>query len=146
MIAEGNHLRYGLPLARDILERLRRGEQPTGRELADAMCIEQWRLVPGGVAPYLLAGTVAGLVLLFLVPPSVLAIAVAGVVAGGWRVPLAAIGAAGWAVMTLVFLPTVRLLGVRALWALSLPLGGLLYGAMAVDSAIRHTAGRPARW
>jgi hypothetical protein len=59
MTAEGNHLRYGLPLARDILERLRRGEQPTGRELADAMCIEQWRLVPGEVAPYLLAGTVA---------------------------------------------------------------------------------------
>jgi hypothetical protein len=59
MTAEGNHLRYGLPLARDILERLRRGEQPTGRELADAMCIEQWRLVPGAVAPYLLEGAVA---------------------------------------------------------------------------------------
>jgi len=111
-----------------------------------------WRMVRRsafdqlGYSWLLLAGTVAGLVLLFLVPPSVLAIAVAGAVAGGWRVPLAAIGAAGWAVMTLVFLPTVNLLGVRALWALSLPLGGLLYGAMAVDSAIRHTAGRPARW
>src|SRR5215469_13429364 len=111
-----------------------------------------WRMVRRsafdqlGYSWLLLAGTVAGLVLLFLVPPSVLAIAVAGAVAGGWRVPLAAIGAAGWAVMTLVFLPTVKLLGVRALWALSLPLGGLLYGAMVVDSAIRHTAGRPARW
>src|SRR5262249_53286292 len=67
-----------------------------------------WRMVRRsafdqlGYSWLLLAGTVAGLVLLFLVPPSVLAIAVAGVVAGGWRVPLAAIGAAGWAVMTLV--------------------------------------------
>ena len=94
----------------------------------------------------LLTGTVAGLALLFLVPPGVLTLALTPAVAAGWRVPLATIGAAGWAIMTLVFLPTVRVLGVRAVWALSFPLGGLLYGAMAVDSAIRHAAGRPARW
>lgn len=112
-----------------------------------------WRMVRRsafdqlGYSWLLLAGTVAGLALLFLVPPGVMVIAVAGAgLAAGWRVALATIGAAGWAVMTLLFLPTVRLLGVRALWALSFPLGGLLYGAMAVDSAIRHAAGRPARW
>ena len=60
MAAEGNHLRYGLPLAREILERLRGGVQPTGRELEDAPCIEQWQLLPGEVAPYLLAGRVVG--------------------------------------------------------------------------------------
>jgi len=111
-----------------------------------------WRMVRRsafdqlGYSWLLLTGTVAGLALLFLVPPGILTMAVAGAVRAGWRVPLAAIGAAGWAVMTLVFLPTVRFLGVHALWALSFPLGGLLYGAMAVDSAIRHAAGRPARW
>lgn len=112
-----------------------------------------WRMVRRsafdqlGYSWLLLAGTVAGLALLFLVPPGVMVIAVAGAgLAAGWRVALATIGAAGWAVMTLLFLPTVRLLGVRALWALSFPLGGLLYGAMAVDSAIRHAAGRPAHW
>lgn len=112
-----------------------------------------WRMVRRsafdqlGYSWLLLLGTVAGLALLFLVPPAVTVIAVAGAgLAAGWRAALAAIGAAGWAVMTLLFLPTVRLLEVRVLWALSFPLGGLLYGAMAVDSAIRHAAGRPARW
>lgn len=60
MAAEGDHLRYGLPLACEILERLRRGEQPSGRQLADAMCIERWRLVPGAVVPYLLEGVAPG--------------------------------------------------------------------------------------
>jgi hypothetical protein len=61
MAAEGNHLRYGMPLARDILNRLRSGRGPTGRDLADAMGIEEWQLVPGGdTAPYLLEGKVAG--------------------------------------------------------------------------------------
>lgn len=59
-MAEGDDLRYGLPLARDILRRLRGGGQPSGRELADAMCIEQWQLIAGEIAPYLLKGKVAG--------------------------------------------------------------------------------------
>jgi hypothetical protein len=60
MTTEGDHLRYGMPLARDLLGRLRAGRGPTGRELADAMCIEEWRVVPGKTAPYLLDGKVAG--------------------------------------------------------------------------------------
>jgi hypothetical protein len=48
--------------------------------------------------------------------------------------------------MAILILPTLRVLGVRAVWALSLPLGGLLYGAMTLDSAVRHAAGAPARW
>jgi len=112
-----------------------------------------WRMVRRsafdqlGYSWLLLGGTVAGLALLFLVPPGLMAVAVAGAaMAAGWRAALAAIGAAGWAVMTLIFLPTVRLFGVRSFWALGFPLGGLLYGAMTVDSAIRHATGRPARW
>src|SRR5262249_17369157 len=94
----------------------------------------------------LLTGTVAGLALLFLVPPGVLTLAITPAVAAGWRVPLATIGAAGWAIMTLVFLPTVRVWGVRAGGPLISPSGGRLYGAVAGDSAIRPAGGRPARW
>lgn len=94
----------------------------------------------------LLAGAAAGLVLLFGVPPTLLAIAAAAPFVAGWRVTLALLGLAAWAVMTLVFLPSVRLLGVRPVWAVSFPLSGLLYAAMTVDSALRHTLGRPARW
>jgi hypothetical protein len=60
MTTEGDHLRYGLPLARDLLDRLGTDGHPTGRELADAMCIEQWRLAPGRIAPYLLEGRIGG--------------------------------------------------------------------------------------
>jgi hypothetical protein len=31
MSGEGDHVRYGLPLARDVLARLRAGERPTAR-------------------------------------------------------------------------------------------------------------------
>ncbi len=34
---------------------------------------------------------------------------------------------------------------IRRLWALTLPLGGTLYGGMTVDSAVRHGLGRD-RW
>src|SRR5215471_1141356 len=95
----------------------------------------------------LLVGTVTGLALLFMVPPALVAVAAAG---GWWpvgsRLALAALGAVAWAVMAIMLLPTLRVLGVRAVWALSLPLGGLLYGAMTVDSAVRHAAGAPPRW
>jgi hopene-associated glycosyltransferase HpnB len=90
-----------------------------------------------------LLGTVAGLALLFLVPPGLI---VAGAVWSGagaaWRVALAALGVAAWAVLTAAFLPTVRYFGLRRVWALTLPLGGVLYGAMTVDSAVRHLLGR----
>jgi hypothetical protein len=60
-MAAGDHLRYGMPLARDLIDRLRAGEGPTGRELADAMCLEQWQLAAGGeTAPYLIKGQAAG--------------------------------------------------------------------------------------
>ena len=61
-------------------------------------------------------------------------------------VSLALLGSAAWAVTTLVFLPSVRLLGVPTVWAVSFPLAGLLYAAMTVDSALRHSLGRPAGW
>jgi hopene-associated glycosyltransferase HpnB len=93
-----------------------------------------------------LAGAVAGLALLFAAPLAALAAGLlAAPLASPWRLALAGLGAAGWAAMTLVFLPTVRFFRLPAAWALTLPLAGLLYGAMTVDSALRHAAGRH-RW
>jgi hopene-associated glycosyltransferase HpnB len=95
----------------------------------------------------LLAGTLLGLCLLFLAPPLV---AVAGVgsfgLAGGWRLLLVALGVAGWAVMAMLLAPTERLYGLSPLWALTFPLGGLLYGAMTLDSAIHHGLRRRPQW
>ena len=59
--------------------------------------------------------------------------------AGGWA-PLAA-GAVAWALAAVVALPAVRAFGLRPAWALTLPLGGALYGGMTLDSALRGPRG-----
>ena len=100
-----------------------------------------------GYSPLLLLGTVAGLSLLFLVPPGLL---VAGLVsaalAGASWLWLGLLGALAWATMTLVFLPTVRFFGLRRTWAVTFPVAGLVYAAITVDSAARHAAGRRVAW
>jgi hopene-associated glycosyltransferase HpnB len=75
----------------------------------------------------LLALTVAALALAFVAPPVLLAFPPAG----------AALGAAAWLLQAALVLPTVRYFRLNPLWALTLPLAGVLYGAMTVDSAIR---------
>src|SRR5262252_997200 len=99
-------------------------------------------------SPALLAGTVAGLCWLYLLPPLAalggLAAAAAGAgPAAGW---CAAAGAAGWALMSVTYLPVLRLYGLSALRAPCLPAIALLYTAMTVDSARRHRAGRGGEW
>ena len=103
-------------------------------------------------SPWLLAGTVAGLAFLYLLPP---AGAIAGLTAlatsaaGAVTVPAAltaAAGLAGWALMSLTYLPMLRLYRLSPLRAPGLPLIALLYSAMTVDSARRHYAGRGAEW
>jgi hopene-associated glycosyltransferase HpnB len=90
-----------------------------------------------------LLGTVVGLGVLFLVPPGLVVVAAAWTGTGaGWRAALAALGAAAWVALTAAFLPTVRYFRLSPAWALTLPLGGTLYGGMTVDSALRHARGR----
>ena len=88
-----------------------------------------------------LTATVVGLLLAFATPPVLLVVGAAGM-----QARLAALGLAAWVVMTLVYAPTVRFFGLRLTWALTLPLAGLLYGAMTVDSALQHVAGRRRVW
>lgn len=91
----------------------------------------------------LAAATVAGMLVVYLGPPVAAAFGLAGVLGRGtlpaW-VALAA-GTAGWAAMTASYLPSVKRSGLRAGWALTLPLAALLYAAMTADSARRHRRG-----
>ena len=99
-----------------------------------------------GYSPWLLAGTIAGLLFIYVLPPAgaITALAV-GAATGPAQLALGA-GLAGWALMTLSFLPMLRLYRLSPLRALTLPLIALLYAAMTVDSARRHYAGRGAVW
>ncbi|MBV9795247.1 MAG: glycosyltransferase [Actinobacteria bacterium] len=105
-------------------------------------------------SPAALAGTVAGLAWLYLLPPAAalagagLALAGAGPGAGGgpsaaW---LAGLGAAGRALMSVTFAPMLRRYRLSALRAPLLPVIAALYAAMTVDSARRHRSGRGAEW
>ena len=97
-------------------------------------------------SPWLLAGTIAGLLFLYVLPP---AGAIAGLAVGAATTPAAlaaGAGLAGWALMSLSYLPMLRLYRLSPLRAPGLPLIALLYAAMTVDSARRHYAGRGAEW
>jgi hopene-associated glycosyltransferase HpnB len=92
-------------------------------------------------SPLLLLGTVLGLLLVYVVP-------VVGVVAGalaGDPVLLAVAGAA-WLLMSVTYLPMLRLYRLGWWRAPALPLVALLYLAMTVDSAWRHRRGRGGAW
>jgi len=89
----------------------------------------------------LLLLTLVLLLLLFAAPPALL---VAGLVTGSGRVAFA--GGVAWLVSGSTYLTTVRRYGLAPAWALSLPLAGLLYGAMTVDSALRHVRGGRGEW
>jgi hopene-associated glycosyltransferase HpnB len=111
-----------------------------------------WRMVRRsafdqlGYSWLLLAGTVLALALLFAVPPALFLLAAAGYESGGWHVAIGSLGGAAWLLMAALFAPTVRYFGLPRGWALTLPVAGLMFGAMTVDSALRHAFRRPQRW
>jgi len=99
-------------------------------------------------SPAALAGTVAGLLWIYVLPPAaavggLLGIAAGGADAAGW---IAAAGLASWAVMAITYVPVLRLYGLSPVRAAGLPLVAVLYAAMTVDSARRHRAGRGGEW
>ncbi|MGE7436816.1 MULTISPECIES: glycosyltransferase [Kitasatospora] len=106
-----------------------------------------WRMVSRSAytqlrhSPLLLAGTVAGLGLVYLLPPAAL---LTGLSTG--RAGLAATGGAAWALMAGTFLPMLRYYRQPAWSALLLPFTALLYLMMTVDSAVQHWRGRGAAW
>jgi type II secretory pathway component PulF len=88
-------------------------------------------------SPLLLAGTVAGMLLTYVLPP-LFAIFSTGVAQ--------AIGALTWGLMSLAFLPTVRFYRLSPLWAAALPVIAAFYMVFTLDSAVQHWRGRGGLW
>jgi hopene-associated glycosyltransferase HpnB len=104
-------------------------------------------------SPVVLAGTLIGLLFLYALPPAgaitglvVLLAGTGGAGATGAAALTLGAGLAGWALMSLSYLPMLRLYRLSPLRAPGLPLIALLYAAMTADSARRHYAGRGAQW
>jgi hopene-associated glycosyltransferase HpnB len=93
-----------------------------------------------GYSPLLLALTLIGLAITFLVPPL-------AIFATPFVPPIAAIcGIIAWALMVTAYLPTVRYHGLADPWALTLPAAALIYGAMTASSALDYHSGRKQKW
>ena len=105
-------------------------------------------------SPALLAATIIGLLFLYALPPAGTVIGLAALLSGGPGASGAAVpvalaagaGLAGWALMSLSYLPVLRLYRLSPLRAPGLPLIALLYAGMTADSARRHYTGRGAEW
>jgi hopene-associated glycosyltransferase HpnB len=89
-----------------------------------------------GYSPLLLAGTVFGMALLYVVP-------LAAILTGGFG---ALGGALTWAAMTLAFQPMLRFYRLSPFWGLALPVIGVFYAAFTFDSAVQYWRGRGGMW
>jgi hopene-associated glycosyltransferase HpnB len=89
----------------------------------------------------LLAGTVLGMTLVYLVP--LLAIGW-GALRHEWL--MAGLGALTWGLMSLAYWPTIRLYQISPLWSFTLPAIALLYNLMTLDSAWQHWRGQGGAW
>jgi hopene-associated glycosyltransferase HpnB len=97
-------------------------------------------------SPVLLTGTIIGLLFIYVLPPVGAIIGLADEAATGPASLAAGAGLAAWALMSVSYLPMLRLYRLSPLRAPGLPLIALLYAAMTADSARRHYAGRGAEW
>lgn len=99
-------------------------------------------------SPAMLAGTIAGLLWIYLLPPAAAVSGLAWIAAGGGAAAglIAVAGLVSWAIMAITYVPMLRLYGLSPLRAAGLPLIAALYAAMTVDAARRHRAGRGGQW
>ncbi len=85
----------------------------------------------------LLLGTVAGMVITYLVPPLLLFT----------RSRLTILmGAAAWAAMTITYSSMVRYYRLNIAWTLTLPLAALFYLGATIHSAVKYWTGRGGNW
>jgi hopene-associated glycosyltransferase HpnB len=88
-------------------------------------------------SPWLLAGTVAGMLLVYAAAP------VLAAVGDGWARWL---GLAAWGLMAISFQPMLRYYRLSPLWGLALPLIGAIYTVFTVQSAVDVWRGRGGMW
>jgi hopene-associated glycosyltransferase HpnB len=88
-------------------------------------------------SPLMLAGTVAGLVLTYLVPPFM------ALFASDWA---QVFGIVTWALMAVSFQPTLRFYRLSPLWGIALPAISFLFMLYTLDSAYQYAAGKGGAW
>ena len=102
-----------------------------------------------------LTGTVVGMGLLFFIPPFLTVWGIMGWLMGaGGPATTACVsplflmlsGSSAWTLAALVYRPAVRFFGLSSARMWTLPVAGLLYGAMTIDSAWRYATGRRIGW
>jgi hopene-associated glycosyltransferase HpnB len=90
-----------------------------------------------GYSPLALLGTVAGLALTYLAPPSM------ALFATGWA---QLFGAVAWALMAMSFQPTLRFYRLSPLWGVAVPAISFLFMLYTLDSAYQYAAGKGGSW
>ncbi len=90
-----------------------------------------------GYSPWLLAGTLAGMVLTYLAPPLLTLFG---------HGPARVLGAAAWLLMAISFQPMLHLYRRSPLWGLALPLIGALYSLFTLQSALDVWRGKGGMW
>jgi len=90
-----------------------------------------------GYSPLILAGTVLGMALTYLVPPFI------ALFGSGWA---QLCGIAAWALMAISFQPTLRLYRLSPLWGVALPAISILFQFYTLDSAYQYAAGKGGSW
>ena len=88
-------------------------------------------------SPWLLAGTLLGMALVYVAPPALAIFA---------RGPAQWAGAAAWALMALSFQPMLRLYRRSPLWGLMLPVIGAIYSLFTLQSALQVWQGKGGMW
>ena len=86
---------------------------------------------------WLLGGTIAGLLLLYLLPVALL-------LSGSGTLSL--VGAVAYLLMCVAYLPMVRFYGLNLMWALTLPFSAAFYLMATVHSAMKYWSGRGGEW
>ena len=102
-----------------------------------------------GYSIRLLALTVAGMLLTYAAPVFATVVGAAGlayIVSSATALIAASTGLAAWLLMSASFVPMLRWYRVPIAMSALLPLAGLLYTAMTVDSAVRRWRGAGASW
>ena len=88
-------------------------------------------------SPLALIGTVAGLVLTYLLPPLM------ALFASGWA---QLFGIAAWLLMAISFVPILRFYRLSPLWGIALPAITFLFMLYTLDSAYQFSAGKGGTW
>jgi hopene-associated glycosyltransferase HpnB len=107
----------------------------TFREIQDL--IARTAFTQLGYSGWMLAGTLLGMLVTYLLPV-VFTLSAQPVM---WR-----LGMAAWALMAITYLPTVRFYKMSPLWAAALPVAAAFYTYATCVSAVRYWLGRGGQW